>query len=876
MVIEVEDTKVDFRRLGRRLGLVVMLACLLAAGAARAAATCRAEVSRSTVGRGEDVVLIVTAQGDIGWSPSFQLPELPGIRVYGGGTNQSMTVVNGQSQVMVSRTYYLRVETEGEFTIGPVRINTAAGTCETAPIAIKVVAGAAPPADTGNRAARPAGERPGAGAEDVFVTMAVDKPQAWVGQQVVLSFRYWRRVQPWSSPSYTPPKTEGFWREDLGTERAFREVHKGQVYSVTEVRYALFPTRAGRLRIEPAELAFPEDLFDRFFNSRQQAPGPRVLRTQPVFVEVRDLPTPKPAGFSGIVATRCDLDGAVDRVTVPRGEAAGIKLTLETDGFLKGYAGFKLAEPEGTRLHDSSEGLASTPREDRLVGRLAAEKVLVTTREGLVRVPPVEVVWFDVTRGAYRTAATKPHELTVTPSDRPVAGGEDSGFLRNEIARLGDDLAFIHAGTPRTGSALPAAGGAAWWALALAPGALLAGWRWWLSRQAADRGDPARRRRRTALASARALLREAGRAADGESGLAAVARAVRGYVADCLDLPAGAVDAAAIERLGAERGCPDDASRLALMLDRCDQARFGGAATAGATGAVAEALQLLERIERAASRPSRPASGPVAGALAFVVASGLAAAPTARAADLASVMAEGNRAYSEGHFDQAREHYLAARELAPGSPDVHYNLGNAQARAGDIGPAVASYLRAQRLAPRDGDIRQNLAWLRQNLKDLELAGGSLPLFIAQGAAIVGLLTLDEWSLFFVAGLWASAIALGWGWWRGKSTWQRRALTACLAVTVLAGAVAGGRWHQERVRDQAVVVAAAVTVRSGPATSYPTLFEVHEGLALEIRETRDGWNRVSLGGDWQGWLPAEAVESVRLAPARAGRAQVDGR
>ena len=74
--------------------------------------------------------------------------------------------------------------------------------------------------------------------------MAVDKSDVWVGQQVVLSFQFWRRVQPWSNPSYTAPRTEGFWREDLGPERSFRDVHKGQVYSVTEVRYALFPTRS--------------------------------------------------------------------------------------------------------------------------------------------------------------------------------------------------------------------------------------------------------------------------------------------------------------------------------------------------------------------------------------------------------------------------------------------------------------------------------------------------------------------------------------------------------------------------------------------------------------------------------------------------------
>ena len=852
---------------------------LLAVGPADpavAAVTCRAEVSRSTVARGEDVVLVVTAQGDIGWSPAFQLPDLPGIRVYGGGTNQSMTVVNGQTTTVVSRTYYLRVENEGDFTIGPVRVNTAAGTCETSPIAIKVVAGAAPPADTGNRVPRGGTARPAAGTEDVFVTMEVDRPEAWVGQQVVLSFRYWRRIQPWSSPSYTPPRTEGFWREDLGTERNFREVHKGQVYNVTEVRYALFPTRAGRLRIEPAELSFPEDLFDRFFNSRQQSSGPKVLRTRPVDVNVRELPAPKPAGFSGIVATRCELEGTIGRTSVPRGEAVELKFTLETDGFLKGFAGLKLAEPEGTRLHDAAENVASVPRDERLVGRLTAEKVLVTTREGTVRVPAVEVAWFDAARGQYRTTATPAREVTVTPSDRPLAGGEDSGFARNEIARLGDDLAFIHAGPARRVGGLPATGSAGWWALALAPAALLAGARWWLVRQAAGRRDPAGRRRRGALAGARALLQQARRAPDGEAGLTLVARAITGYVADCLDLPAGAVGAAELAALGEARHCPDGARDLAALLERCDQARFGGQAAGRAAELADAALACLDRLERGTGGGARPARGPSAGAVGALLALAAWLPSAGTAADLASLMAAGNQAYTEGRFEEARDAYLAARALAPDSPDVHYNLGNTHARAGRVGPAVASYLRAQRLAPRDGDVRRNLGWLRQNLKDLELADRSLPLFVAQAAAVVGALSLDEWGSVTIATIWLVAGAIVWGWWRGRSVWQRRTLVAAVAAAVLAGTTTAGRWQQERVRDQAVVTSEAVAVRSGPAPSYPTLFEVHAGLALDIRERREGWARVSLGGDWQGWLPTEAVESVRLAAGAPGNAQAPGR
>lgn len=869
--------------------LVCLAAVAMTAAAARAAVSCRAQVDRTQVSRGEDVSLVVTVEGDTGWSPAFKLPELPGVRVYGGGTNQSMTVTNGQARTVVSRTFYLRVETDTDFTIGPIRIDTTAGACQTDPIAIKVVAGGGPPpADTGNRVARGAGGPPApapGGGDDMFVTLAVDKDDVRVGQQVVLSFQYWRRVQPWNNPAYTPPRTEGFWREDLGTERNYREQYHGQTYAVTEIRYALFPTRTGRLQIEPAELAFPEDMFDRFFNSRAQPAGPRVLKTRPVFVQVRDLPSPKPAGFSGIAGTKCEVGATADRTTVARGDAVSLKLTLETDGFLKGFSGLKLAEPEGTRLHDAAENFATVPQGERLLGRLAAEKVLVTTREGTVHVPPLEVVWFDTGHGEYRTARTAAHDVVVTPSDRPLAGGEDSGFLRNEIARVGNDLAFIHVGPLSARRALPAFGGGLWWFLALLPAVLLGGWRWWLARLDADRRDPAGRRRRGALGAARALLRKVGEAAGdvagGEGGLATVSRAVTTYVGDSLDRPVAAVGSDDVLALAAGRQCPELGRELVALLDACDQARFGGRAGAAAAELAQRALSLLTELDRAAGpagaggrrRPDVPSALVVMLLLAGL---GAGAGPARAAADAAALVAQGNQAYTDGRFAEARDFYLQARALGVDAAPLHFNLGNAYARTGETGPAVASYLRAQRLAPRDRDVRRNLVWLRQNLKDLELANQSLPLFIAQAAAVVGFLSLDEWGLLLVAALWLLAAAVGWRWAGGPGLWRRRALTVAAALVVVFAAVAGGRWQQERRRDQAVVVASPVAVRSGPAATFPTLFEVHAGLTLNVEGQRDGWAKVSLGGNWQGWLPADAVEHVRLPRGATGPGQGPGR
>ncbi len=484
------------------LGTLVWLA---AAGAA-AQFTCSAEVNRQAVAPGEEIVLTVAATGNVGWSPDIRLPALEGVQIYGGGTSQRMSNVNGKSETSVTRTYYLRVDREDDFTVGPVRIVGNGSECATEPIDIRVSAGAGvPPADTGNRTQAPtvptapedripSGQGQLGG--DVFVTLDVDQTDIWLGQQVTLTFRYWKRVQPWTTPKYVPPRTEGFWREGLGSERNYQRVWQGRTYNVTEINYALFPTRVGELTIEPATLTFREDLFDRFFNSRDSRRGPRQLQTDPIRMRVRPLPTPQPAGFSGIVASHVDLAVDVDRDSVPRGEAVGLKITLDSDGFLKGFRGLDLPETPGARKHDAAESFTTTHDGSRVTGHVAVEKVLVPDEEGALRVPQIELAWFDVSRGTYRTARTPWRDVKVLPSDKPRQTG-DSGFLRNEIARLGEDLAFIHpvpGRVRRDGGTFT--GGPLWWTLLAAPLLLLAVFRLKLGRLTADRRDPAGRRRR--------------------------------------------------------------------------------------------------------------------------------------------------------------------------------------------------------------------------------------------------------------------------------------------------------------------------------------------------------------------------------------------
>ncbi|MBU8871493.1 MAG: BatD family protein [Gemmatimonadales bacterium] len=873
--------------------IALVLALLTVHDHALADLGCRAEVNRNTVAQGEIVVLTVTAEGDADWSAEFELPPLPDVQVSGGGTNQSMSFVNGRRSASVAKTYYLRVDREQDFTIGPIRIISSGKECLTEPIEIRVTKSSAthsvPPSDSGNRVASPA-KRPASGpsrqeglsnagqsGDDVFVTLEADRTTVWVGQQVILRFRYYRRIQPWNNPKYIAPRTEGFWREDLGPESNFRKVVAGRAYNVTEIRYAIFPTHSGDLSVGPAELQFPDDVFDRFFSSRRHR-GPRVLTTGPVVIKVKDLPSPAPEGFSGLVASRLDLVAEVDRDTVPRGEPVGLRVQLDCDGFLKGFKGLAVSEPEGSRMHHAGEHFSSGPNNNRLLGSVVVEKVIVPSEDGTLTLDPVELSWFDGMQGRYRTARTRSHVLTVTPSDLPTGMEDDSGFLRNEIARLGQDLAFIHRGGEKLRiRSAPMVYSVFWWVLLVMPVVLLALWRFHISRQSADLRDPAGRRQRRALSMARKELKRASSIGGQMEQLDAVARIVTRFVADCTGAPVASIASIEVRSFCSALEAFEASDRLVQFLVEADQMRYGREDFLAAENMIESVEGILTDLysRHRKVHPGQGAGGLLAGSLMFLFL--LAVPPTTLAQasenpapgiDPARLLAEGNQAYTEGKLDLAMDLYLRVKEEGVDDPDLHFNLGNTHARRGELGKAIASYLRARRLSPRDGDVSENLAWVRGHIQDLELSTGQLPLFIDQCSSLIGSLSLDEWSLLLVILVWVLAGLAGWAFYRDDfGTHLRRALLGLGGLVLLTAIVVAWRFQREEIHREAVIIVAEAAVRSGPAESFPVLFQIHDGLTMMIESEREDWCRIGLGGAWVGWVHSESLEEVRLNRSR---------
>ena len=222
----------------------------------------------------------------------------------------------------------------------------------------------------------------------------------------------------------------------------------------------------------------------------------------------------------------------------------------------------------------------------------------------------------------------------------------------------------------------------------------------------------------------------------------------------------------------------------------------------------------------------------------------------------------GNAAYQRERFAEAAEDYRTVLRYGIRDPRVEYNLGNAEFRLGRLGPAILHYERARRLAPTDDEIQANLAFARTFCFDrVELP--EQPAVLRWLYLVQDRVGPDRHALFVLALVWLLALIVVAGLarpgaWSAVHGWSLAALLLALTMTIASWSATHERLEGRRL---AVVLDEVVEVVAGPGPNNPTLFTVHEGLTVEIRDVRQDWVQVSLPNALNGWLPREAVGAV---------------
>ncbi len=227
-----------------------------------------------------------------------------------------------------------------------------------------------------------------------------------------------------------------------------------------------------------------------------------------------------------------------------------------------------------------------------------------------------------------------------------------------------------------------------------------------------------------------------------------------------------------------------------------------------------------------------------------------------RAADLQTLMEQGNQYYQQEAYVEAVETYekILTNELPTDA--YMYILGCPYSNRARLGPAILHFRKAEALIPRDEDVQYNLELARMARKDRFDLPQPMPLvqfFMDLRESIptrdLRLLVVLFWVSFLLA-------ILLYRWLRGKAVSRVFFLTS-IALGIIFGLTLG--WYLDRRAQTGgsgvVILAETATGHSAPIENSETLFVAHEGSEGRVLEKAGEWYEVKLPDGKEAWFPA---------------------
>lgn len=561
--------------------LALALALALVASPVRAQETSvRAFVSPgATVAVGRPFVLNVEISGAQAVERDPELPDLSSFAQYlSSGTQSSVQMVNGRTSVSLTIQYRYQAVTEGSFTIPSFEVRTGGETHTTEPIELTISAGAATGAEPEDAPVAP---------DDLFITAEPSRRVVYEGEPLVVEYRIWTRVDVTSFGMTRVPEPEGFWVEDVtqqGEPRVEQRTRDGVQYTTAVIRrVALIPTGPGERTIEPigveagVRVRGGRNPFEDFFG-RSSLFGTTTVQTtvlaNPVTIDVESLPPGAPEPFSGVVG-RLDVSATLDRDSVAANDAVTLTVRATGSGNIRAIPEPRLELPSDFEAFPPEVSESVAPGAGGLTGSKTFEYVLIPRAPGRREIPPIRFSYLDRAAGEYRVTASGALTLAVSGT----VDGSPGSLGRGGVATLREDIRFIRLGPlqlRRTGGSLFT--GVGFWLFVLLPTAAIAGAAAWRRHQDRLAGDVAYARGRRAGRVARKRLARARGLADSDDArafYAEVARALRGLVADRLNLAEAGLTTAELEAALSPTGIDDTLRReLVACLEACDRQRF--------------------------------------------------------------------------------------------------------------------------------------------------------------------------------------------------------------------------------------------------------------------------------------------------------------
>ena len=224
---------------------------------------------------------------------------------------------------------------------------------------------------------------------------------------------------------------------------------------------------------------------------------------------------------------------------------------------------------------------------------------------------------------------------------------------------------------------------------------------------------------------------------------------------------------------------------------------------------------------------------------------------------------KGDSAYIKEDYAAAIQIYEALLKNGEAA-DVYYNLGNSYYKIGEIAKAVLNYERALLLQPGNGDIRANLEVARAKTID-KVEPVPEVFFVSWIKSLTNSMSVDAWATWGIVSFILLIIAFYFFIFSKQIMLKKIGFISgiiLLIVTVCSNLFASQQKEHLVNRSEAIVMNPSVTVRSTPSESGTSLFILHEGRKVSVKDnSMKEWKEIHLEDGKVGWVPASAIEVI---------------
>ena len=522
----------------------------------------------------------------------FRAPSIQGFDVLmGPSRSTSVNIINGDRSESTTFTYILMATKEGEYTIPGATLSAKGNQMISNSVKIKVLPEDKTATNSGGGQGNVSGKSgTSISSNDLFITSTVSKTNVYEQEAFLLTYKIYTVVDLRGFDNVKLPDFKGFHSQEveLPTNRRWGlEHYKGRNYHSTVYRqFVLFPQQAGKLTIDPARFDASvnivqevDDPFEAFFNGGANSFQVRkVLTTPKLTIDVKALPSGKPAGYSGGVGT-FNISSSINSTQVKTNDAITVKVVISGTGNLKLVSEPEIKFPEDFEVYDPKVDNQFRLTSSGLSGNKVIEYLAIPRNAGTYKIPPVQFSYFDIKTQSYKTLSTEEYVVQVEKGEGNATQTIANFTNKEDLKILNEDIRFIKQNevtlTPKGAFFF---GSTSYWLFYLIPGVFFIAFFIIYRKQIAANANVARVRTKKANKVAVKRMKLAGKllaSNQREAFYDEVLKALWGYISDKLNIPVSRLSKDNIEEELQKVGVQAELIKEFIdALDQCEFARF--------------------------------------------------------------------------------------------------------------------------------------------------------------------------------------------------------------------------------------------------------------------------------------------------------------